>query len=721
MGKWTRRAFITTGALVGGGLLVGVGAGIAIRPGHRTPKLAKFMQNEGETLVNAWVKLLPDNSIKVIVPHAEMGQGAHTALPMMLADEMDADWTTVSMEEAPAHDEYASFHLVRDVALSGDVPGVVNDTLNGAFLKIAQYMSLQITGGSYSVRATGVLGMRIAGAAAREMLIEAAAKKWQVAASDIRTQNSMLFHDASGNSAKYIEFAEQAAQQKGPEKPRLKTPDQFNIMGHEEIKRFDIPDKVNGRAEFGIDKVLPNMQYATVKAAPVFGSQIESFDDSKAKNIKGVSKIINLGNAIAVVADSYWTAKKAIAKIDVNFTQSLANNTDSDSIFKQFANDMDTALKNGDEISDFKTGNARQVLADADKIIEAQYQVPYLAHATMEPMNCTAHYQDSSIEIWAGLQNTLGVRNNIADELKLERENVTINNQQLGGGFGRRAMKDYPLQAARIAQQLPGIPIKLIWSREEDTQQDFYRPAVSSRFKAALQANGLPSAWENQFVNKHEPTEAPDVPYAIDNKFIHYTNSETHVPFGPWRSVDHSQHAFFTESFIDELAIAAKQDPYEYRRRLLQHKPRWLHVLETAAEIADWGKTMPQGWGQGIAIQGSFNSIVAQVVDVDLTSNTPRVDKVYCAADAGYAVSPDGFKAQMESGIIYGLTAALFGNITIKKGAVERRWRARHTTNRTRINQCHFRGVRQTDSTITGKIKLIPLTNNSSMSADSTK
>jgi isoquinoline 1-oxidoreductase beta subunit len=671
MGKLTRRAFLTAGVIAGGGLLVGVTVGFAIRPGHRTPELAKFMQKDGEVLINAWVKLLPDNTISVIVPHAEMGQGAHTALPMMLADEMDADWSKVSMEQAPAHNEYANFHIARDVVLPGKVPGYVRDTVDGVFLTVTQQLGLQITGGSYSVRATGVRGMRVAGAAARELLMNAAAKKWQVPVAEIRSENSYLYHDASNKSAPYIDFAAEAASHKGETFPTLKSPEQFKIMGQESIQRFDIPAKVDGTAKFGIDVVLPNMKYATVKTSPVFGATLSSMDASDAETMKGVIKIVKLDNGVGVIADSYWQAKKAIAKIKLNFTDNQASETNSATFFNQFRADMDQAVVDGDEQEDYAIGDARKVLKQAANIIEAEYQVPYLAHVTMEPMNCTAWVHDGQVELWSGVQNPLGTKNLIADNFGYEQEQVSVNNMYLGGGFGRRGRPDYTIQAVALATALPGVPVKMIWSREEDVQHDLYRPALLSRFKASLNAQGLPEAWENQFVDKHEPVEAPYIPYSIANKYIHYVDSPTHVPFGPWRSVDHSQHAFFTESFIDELAAAAAVDPYKYRRKLLDAEPRYQTVLDTAAKMANWGKTMPDGWGQGIALHACFGSIVAQVVDLDLSNGTPRVDKVYCAADPGYAVSPNGFRAQMESGINCGLSAALYGEVTIKDGAVE--------------------------------------------------
>tara|TARA_B110000046_G_scaffold164732_1_gene180558 strand:- start:1202 stop:3427 length:2226 start_codon:yes stop_codon:yes gene_type:complete len=669
MGKWTRRAFIASGTLAGGGLLVGVGVGVAIRPGHRTPDLAKLVENTDEVLVNAWVKILPDNSIKVIVPHAEMGQGVHTALPMMLADEMDADWSTVSMEQAPAHQEYANFHLARHVVLPGKVPGMVEDTLTGVFLKITQSMSMQSTGGSYSVRSTGQLGMRTAGAAAREMLVSAAAQTWAVPATEIRTENSYLHHDSSERSEPFAAFAKIAAAGKGPEQPTLKTSDQYKIMG-QSVRRLDIPAKVDGSAIFGTDIDLPGMKYAAVKAAPVFGSSVVTIDSAAAETMKGVIKIVNLDTGVGVIADSYWHAKKALDRVLITYTKSDADKLSSDSMFEQFRQDMDAAVTNGKEEEDFSKGDARGILAQSDNVLEAEYRVPFLAHATMEPMNCTAWVHDGQIDLWAGLQNPLGTRDFIADKFGYETDKVNIHNVYLGGGFGRRSLPDFSQQGVQLAAALPGIPIKMMWSREEDVRRDHYRQAVMSRFKAALDTSGMPIAWENQFVDKHEPVEAPYIPYAIDNQFIHFTRSPTHVPFGAWRSVDHSQHAFFTESFIDELAVAAGKDPYHYRRTLLAGEPRMCKVLETAAKMADWGKAMPTGWGQGIAVHRCFNTIVAQVVDLDMSSGTPRVDKVFCAADAGFVISPDGFIAQMESGIVFGLTAVLYGEITLKDGAV---------------------------------------------------
>ena len=412
MSKFTRRAFLTAGLVVGGGLVVGV----AIRPGHRTPKLAEFMQKDDETLVNAWVKLLPDNSVTVIVSHAEMGQGAQSALATMLADEMDVDWNTVTVEEAPAHDEYANFHMAREFILPGKMPGLINQTINGVFLTISKTIALQVTGGSFSIRSSGERGMRVAGAAAKELLIQAAANEWQVAAAEIRAENSYLYHDASNRKAPYIRFAEKAAAEQGAEFPTLKTPDQYTLMGKEHIQRLDIPEKVNGTATFGMDVVLPNMKYATVKTSPVFGSSVTTVDSAAAEKMPGVIKIVKLKDGVGVIADGYWQAKKAIAAVNVSYTKSEWDSSNSESIFAQFRTDMDKAVANGDESTDYKVGNARKVLKNASEIISAEYSVPYLAHTAMEPMNCTALAKDGKVEVWTGTQNPLGIKASIAED-----------------------------------------------------------------------------------------------------------------------------------------------------------------------------------------------------------------------------------------------------------------------------------------------------------------
>jgi len=665
MGKWSRRAFVTTAVLAGGTLAIGIG----IRPGDRRSKVAGLVAGEEETILNVWVKISPDNTITAIIPHADMGQGVHTTLAMMLADELDADWSAVRMLEAPAHEEYANYAMAKGYTLGEkDFPSFLVDTVDGFFLKATQFKDLQITGGSTSVRTTGMVAMRVAGAATRSILKQAAADAWQVPQEELETRNSYVYHMASNRSAPYASFADQAAELSIPPVPVLKSEKEFSIMGTD-VQRLDVPSKVDGTARFGIDVVLPGMKYAAVIAAPVFGDTVKSVDSTAVQNMRGVRKVINFGDAVAIVADGYWQARQAIDKIVIEYESSGNGDVEQSDIFDQFTAAMDSANDDGDQQIDLEIGDAEAALSASKKIVEAEYRVPYLAHATMEPMNCTAWVHDGECELWTGTQNPLAFARKAADAIDMDIANVTLHNQLLGGGFGRRMFPDYTIQAAKIAAQVP-YPVKLIWSREEDMRHDHYRDANISRFKAGLDAAGNPTAWINQYVEKHDPAEAPHIPYGIDNQFIHFANSKTHVPWGNWRSVDHSLHGFFTESFMDELAIAAGKDPYEFRHDLLEKAPRFQAVLDLAAEKAGWGSPLPENWGRGIAIHRSFGSIVAEVVEVEIKGGKPRAHRVVCAIDAGYAFHPDGMRAQMESGIIYGLTAALYGEISIHRGSV---------------------------------------------------
>lgn len=665
MGKWTRRAFITTGVLAGGAVVFGV----AIRRGNPVDKVSEFMASDDETMLNVWLKIGADNSTTIIVPHAEMGQGIHTTLAMMLADELDADWNNVAVLEAPAHKEYANYALARGFTTANmNIPELLIDTINGFFLLATKSMGLQITGGSTSVQFTGELAMRVAGASARSVLLAAAAEKWGVEFSELEARQSHIIHSPSSRRAPYSEFAADAASITQSPTPELKSPEQFTIMGTS-APRVDVPAKVDGTATFGIDAQLPDMKYATVKAAPVFGSTVADIDTDSVADMPGVHKVVNLGDAVAVVAEGYWTAKKAIDQIGITWSETDSVGQDQSDIFTQFANDLDAANNKGENHDDFAAGNVDAAFEAADKVIEAEYRVPYLAHATMEPMNCTAWMHNGQCGLWLGTQNPLGFGMQVAEALDIEADKVVVHNQYLGGGFGRRAFGDVAVQAARIAADL-AYPVKLIWSREEDMRHDFYRQASISRFRGAIDASGRTTAWLNQYVEKHDPEDAPHIPYGIDNQRIHFANSATHVPWGYWRSVDHSLHGFFKESFVDELAIAAGKDPYQYRRELLTENPRFRDVLDLAAEKADWGSALPTGVGRGIAITRSFGTIVAQVVEAEIVDGSPRARRVVCAVDAGYAMHPDGMAAQMESGIVYGLTAALYGDISIHRGAV---------------------------------------------------
>ncbi|RZV42645.1 MAG: xanthine dehydrogenase family protein molybdopterin-binding subunit, partial [Acidimicrobiales bacterium] len=567
-------------------------------------------------------------------------------------------------------DEYSNYVLAREF-LAGDknFPKLLMPTVDGAFMKITRSMGLQITGGSTSVRFTGAGGMRTAGAAARELIMDAASSQWDVPLSELRAENSHVHHDKSNKSAPYAEFVVEAAKHKPNLKPKLKARSEYEIVGTSR-PRFDIPSKVDGTASFGIDVDVPGMKVATVKASPVHGNKVTSMDATDAKQMPGVIDVLNMDDFVAVIADGYWQAKQALDVVDVTFAESEADKVNQEGIYAAYNQELDAVDQGGKAKKIHASGNAGSAREGAETVFEAAYQVPYLAHACMEPMNATARFHDGKCEVWTGTQNPLGMQIEAAKAAGLKQDDVTIHNQFLGGGFGRRSDKDYVVQAVRLAHKT-NLPIKLIWSREETTTQDHYRPAVAARLKAGLDSDGMPVSWESHFVHKLDPPEASEIPYNINDKFMGFVESANHVRLGPWRSVDHTQHGFFTESFIDELAHNAGQDGYQFRRKLLKGKPRHLAVLDAAAKLGDWGKSLPEGVGQGISIAESFETIVAELVEVDTRGAEPVVTNVAVAADPGMAVNPDGFKAQMESGVIYGLTAALYGEITIEDGAVQ--------------------------------------------------
>ena len=667
MGKWSRRAFIGAGVAAGGALVVGV----AVRQGNPIDRLAPLLTNgENEQLLNAWVKLDSDNILTAVIPHVEMGQGVYTALAQMLADEMDAEWSKVRILEAPADKQYVSDSIGRDFLFPDlEVPALLEPTVAGGILELAQAMGLQFTGGSYSVRATGQRAMRTAGAAAREMLVEAAASEWQAPASEITTADSMLIHAKSGKSEPFAKFARAAAEQSLPAKPKLKSPENYKIMGQPK-KRHDIPEKVDGSAIFGIDADVPGMKYAAVKAPPVIGATVVSMDATTAKTMPGVLQILNMGDFVAVVADGYWQAQQALGTITAQYDKTEADSLDDDAIFARYASYLDEAGEDGGDL-ETEEGDVATGFADAATKVEAEYKVPFLAHATMEPMNCTAWVRDGKCDVWSGHQAPVNARQAAADAAGLDFDDVTYHNAYLGGGFGRRSTSDYITMATRIAKAT-GYPVKMIWSREEDTAQDHYRPSATSRFRGGLDKEGKLVSWDNIHTHLFDPKDAPTIPYYnIASHKIRKVDVPMHLRFGPWRSVDHSQHGFFIESFVDELAQAAGKDGYAFRRELLAESPRHLKVLDTAAKMSGWGSALPEKHGRGIAFVPSFGSLVAQVAEVDMSGPRPKVTKVYVAADPGFVVNPDGFTAQMESGIVYGLTAALYGDITVKDGAVQ--------------------------------------------------
>lgn len=664
MKKWTRRAFITTGVLAGGAAVFG----IAIRPGNRADEVEDLVGSEDSTLMNIWLKIGADNVITAFVPHAEMGQGVHTSLAMMLADELDADWTKLKIIEAPSNKEYASGGVIRGFIGGGkEYSAFIQDTMNGVFNTIAKVMNMELTGGSASVRFTGNYVMRVAGAAAKEMMLNAAAKEWKVPVSELTTSESKVIHHKTSKEETYAYFAPDAAKLKMPVKPKLKNEVDFKIMGTSP-NRNDIPAKVDGSAKFGIDIILPNMKYATVRSSPVFGNKIKSIDKSKLTEGKDFQKVIQFDNTIAVVADGYWLAKTALQKINIGYENSPKNEVNNDSIFDGFANGLSVK---GNLDTDKEEGSTVKILEKSENVLERKYTVPFLAHTAMEPMNCTIWLQKDKCEVWIGCQNPLGIQKAVSEIVDLDMDKVQVYNQYLGGGFGRKSETDIAEQAAKIALEVE-YPVKLIWSREEDVRQDKYREASLSIFKGCLDKSGKIAAWYNVYPFKKHPAEASLPPYEIPNQYIGHYIPESHIPWGNWRSVDHSKHGFFIESFVDEMAFEAKIDPLTFRKSMLGKNPRMIKLLDTVAQKAEWSREMPKGSGLGIAINEGFGSIVAEIAQVSISEDGElKVEKVWCVADAGTVVHPDGFIAQMESGIVFGLTAALYGEINIENGAVK--------------------------------------------------
>ena len=662
--KMNRRRFLLAGTVVGGGAIFGYAA---TRPSRHRRANTELVQDE-ERYITSFIKIRPDNQITIYVPHSEMGQGIHTALSMMAADELDADWEAVNIEQAPAIDLFANGDLVKGFAAEFGVPNFLMGLVNVSAFAVAEIGNLQTTGGSSSVRYTGEFAMRTAGAAAREMLMETAAVRWDVPVEELTTELSHVRHNASGRSFSYGELAAQAAVLEPPENPRLKDRSQFNIMG-KAISRNDIPAKVDGSAMYGLDAHSDDMLYAAIRLAPVFGARLVSVDAGEARSRRGVHRVIELEDSVAVVADNYWRASQALALVKAEWETSENDAVSSADIAARF----DTALAESNGSKDKETGDTEAAFAAAADVIEAGYSVPYLAHAPMEPMNCTVHIQGDKADMWTSTQDALGMKGRVARIAGLAEEDVTFHQTYCGGGFGRRLPFNWNMidHATLIAKQFD-VPVKTIFSREEDMRQDYYRPAVKNNFMAALDAGNKVTAWHSRFTGPIQVPGAAHIPYAIENQSIRVVDGDTHVPVAAWRSVDHSQQTFFIESFIDEIAHRAGRNPYQMRMELLRQHPRHRKVLEVAAEAAGYGRNLPAGHALGIAVQESFGSIVAEVAEVSMDAdNRPLVHKVTCAIDCGWAVNPDTVEAQIESGIIFGLTAAMYGEITIENGRVK--------------------------------------------------
>ena len=646
--KWTRRAFIGTGALAGGGLVLGV-TGAAFSPSRHSVR-SDDPEAIGE--LNTWILVTPDNIVTVLVPHCEMGQGAQTALAMMAAEEMDADWNLVRVKEAPALDAYANAYVARAFI---SVPGPLERGFDYGTYRIARMTGLQVTGGSLSVRSTGHYGMRVAGAAARQMLVSAAASQFGVNVSECAVANSRVTHAASGRSASFGELATAATKQSVPSRPALKNPDSYRLR-RTSPQRMDLRSKVDGSAIYGIDFTMPGLLHAAVDIAPVFGGKLIGVDTSAAEKMPGVRRVVKLEDAVAVVADSYWQARQALATLEPRFDDAGHGAVSSQTIFQAF----DEAL------------GAPPAMPSAATTLTADYRVPFLAHATMEPMACTARVQGDRAEVWAGTQDPLNARATAAKALGFDAAQVQYTNLALGGGFGRKlpGFHDFVGMSARIAKEMSPSPVKMIWSRETDMQHGFYRPAAMARFAGALDAAGVPLAASCVYAGGGDG-ESTFMPYAIAEKTATARDATHHVRTGPWRSVLNSQHGFFKEAFVDELAHAAGKDPYMFRRDLMSDQPRFRAVLEKVAAMADWGAPLPRGEGRGIAITECFGSIVGEVAHVSVSPDgVLRVKTMYAAVDCGDIVNVDTATAQVEGGIMFGLAAAWLSAITIAEGKV---------------------------------------------------
>ena len=637
-----RRQFLTASAAIGGGLVIG------FRMGAADAAVEAFAPN-------AFVRIGADGQVVLTMPYVEMGQGTYTSIPMLIAEELEVDLKQVRLEHAPPNEK-----------LYG------NPLLGG----------IQATGNSNAVRASWQ-PLRQAGAAARTMLVAAAAKRWNVDPASCRAQSGEVRHAPSGRRLKYGQLGADAAKLPVPESVALKRPGEFKLIGTP-AKRLDTPAKVNGTAVYGIDARPKGVKMATLAQSPVFGGRVKSVDDSKAKGVKGVRQIVRLDDAVAVVADHMGAAKKGLAALVIEW--------DDGPHAKLGMNDvvgpLEQATLSPGAVAE-NVGDVGSALAAAVTKVEATYQVPFLAHATMEPMNCTAHVRSDGCEIWVGTQVMARAQEAAAKTAGVPLDKVVVHNHLLGGGFGRRLEVDGVIRAVQIAKQVDG-PVKVVWTREEDIQHDMYRPYWFDRFSAGLDANGAPVAWNHRFAGSSviarwvppgfqkgldgDSTEgAIDLVYGLPNLHVEYVRVEPPgIPTAFWRSVGPSHTVFVVESFMDELAAAAKKDPLAYRRALLDKTPRAKAVLDLAAEKAGWGKPLPKGVGRGVSIQHAFATYMAQVAEVEVASDgAVRVRRVVCAVDCGIAVNPDTIRAQIQSGIIFGITAALHGQITLKDGRVQ--------------------------------------------------
>jgi isoquinoline 1-oxidoreductase beta subunit len=601
---------------------------------------------------NAFIRIDKSGLATLVMPQVEMGQGIYTAIAMILAEELDADFSRVFLEHAPPNDK-----------LYG------NPTFG-----------LQVTGNSNSIRAFW-MPLRKAGAQARAMLVAAAAEQWQVDAAGCTTSSGMVVHAASGRKLGYGDLAEAAATQKIPGDFALKDPKDFNLIG-KPLKRFDTPDKVNGKAVYGIDAILPGLKFATVTACPVFGGKVASVDDRAARQIPGVRQVVVLDDAVAVVGDHMWAAKKGVEALVVTWNEGPNATINSNDIWADLraASEKDGAVA-------LSRGDVTKGLATGEKY-EAAFELPFLAHATMEPVNATVHLKPDSCEIWTGTQIMTRVQSEAAKAAGLPVEKVAVHNHLLGGGFGRKLEPDMVVTAVKIAKHVDG-PVKVVWTREEDIQHDVYRPVYRDTITASLSEGGvvgwkyrvtgsailarwLPPAFQKG-IDIDAIDSAADTPYDIPNIHVDYVRAEPPaVPTGFWRGVGPNNNVFAIECFMDELARKANKDPVVFRRDMLGKTPRLKAALDLVAEKSGWGGSLPPRVGRGVSVQPSFGSYIASVVEAEVDNEGEvYLRRVTIAVDTGIAVNPDIIAAQLQGGLVFGLTAALYGEITIDKGRVQ--------------------------------------------------
>ena len=649
----SRRKFLKQSAAIGGGLTVGFAVPDALA------------QKEGAAAaeINAWVLVRPDDTVIIRYARAEMGQGSMTSAPMLVAEELECDWKKVKIEYVSANAN------VRRKRVWGDMASVGSRTIRFS----QEYL-------------------RKGGATAREMLIAAAAQQWGVPASECTAANSVITHGPSRRKLSFGKVANAAAKLEPPKEVKLKDPKDWKLIG-KPVKRFDIPDTVMGRQVYGIDVQLPGMVYAAIAQCPVFGGTVKSVDAAKVQNRRGIIKVVPLGTFVAVIADNWWRAKEALRDVNIEWDVGANGNATSASImdFYRAGLDAQTDISVGRKDGDFD-----QAFASAAKKLEAEYFTPYLAHSAMEPMGATVLIKDGKVDVWTSTQNAEASLAVAAASAGVPLENVEVHRVQLGGGFGRRGGgQDFVRQGVAIAKTMEGTPVKMLWTREEDMQHDFYRPASLVRMKAGLDASGNPVAWYSRVASTsiistllHLPLKPPlapaegidpqavaslnDLPHAIPNVRVEYAQRNAHVPVGFWRTVGHSQNPFVRESFMDEIAVAAGKDPFEFRRGLLAKSPRDLGVLEATAKAAGWGKPLPAGVFRGIAQTEAYGSYTCAVAELSVDKNGEvAIRRLVLGVDPGYVVNPDNVLAQMQGSAVFMLTAMFWGEITIKDGRAE--------------------------------------------------